>query len=161
MNQSPNALRYEGGPIARPFPNALPALLYVSVDEDVENELLLEIAQEFSDEIYKEMEEAFPNYIVSPGVWPKSEPRFIKYMMRISEAYPMDPVAREQELYALLDTKYTDAIKMGLLPPPLSRPWNMLYRMPKVMKHFQADLRELYLRYARKAQGQVPMGGVY
>jgi uncharacterized protein (DUF2236 family) len=152
VNSNPDALRYEGGPLAKPFPNALPALLYVSVDEDVENEILLEIAEEFSDEIYEEMESAFPNYIVSPGVWPKSEARFQRYMLRIFEAYPMDPLGRENELYSLLDTKYTEAIKMGLLPPPLSRPWNTLYRMPKIMLHFQKDIRELYLRFARKQQ---------
>jgi uncharacterized protein (DUF2236 family) len=165
VNQAPNALKYEGGPIARPFPNALPALLYVSVDESVENELLLEIAQEFDEEIYREMEEAFPNYIVSPGVWPKSEARFQRYMLRIFEAYPMDPLGRENELYQLLDTKFTEAIKMGLLPPPLSRPWNTLYRMPKIMLHFQKDLRELYLRFARKQQAIAPappqLGGGY
>jgi hypothetical protein len=27
MNQNPDALKYEGAPIARPFPNALPALV--------------------------------------------------------------------------------------------------------------------------------------
>jgi hypothetical protein len=150
MNQNPDALRYEGGPIARPFPNALPALLYVSVPEEMENELLLEIAQEFNEEIFAEMEDAFPNYVVSPGVWPKSEARLQRYLLRIYECYPNDPVAREAELYSLLDTMLVDAVKMGLVPPPMSRPWNFLIKMPKVFKHFQADFRDLWYRYMRR-----------
>lgn len=150
MNQSPDALKYQGGPIAKPFPNALPATLYVAVDETIENEILTELAQEFAEEIFAEMEDAFPHYVVSPAIWPTGEKLFQRFMLRIIQAYPTDPVARQNELYAILDTKFVDAYKMGLLPAPLSMPWAFLIKMPHIFKYYQGVFRDLYLRYARK-----------
>ena len=138
-----------------PFPNALPATLFVSVDEDEENDIIRELADEFAQEIYEELEDAFPRYVVSPAVWQKNRQRLTKYLMLIVEAYPQDAQSRLLELEMLLDTNYLDAYKMEIVPPPLSRPWNVLIMMPKIFRYFQSDLRDLYRTFM---QAQVEQG---
>ena len=139
----------------QPFPNAMPGTLFVSVDEDEENSILVELADEFAQEIYEELEDAFPRYVVSPAVWPKNRKRLEKYLMLIVEAYPQDAQARLWELEMLLDTNYLDAYKMGMVPKPMSRPWNTLIMMPKIFRFFQSDLRDLYRTFM---QSQVEQG---
>ena len=76
----------------------LPNTIYPVVTEAVENDLLLEIAREWSDAVYSEINDAFGGYIISPGV--KLPPRqlYEKLMLRIVEAYPDDPAGRMGEL---------------------------------------------------------------
>lgn len=131
-------------------------LIVPDVDEEVESEILVEIAREWAEEIYAEIDDTFPNYVVSPAVQPPPRERFQKYMLKIVEAYPNDQVGRMRELYMLLDPDYVDAYKLGLVPPPLSRPWALLIKMPRVFKDIQRDLRTCYRTWAqREMQAQV------
>ncbi|MGD9827124.1 MAG: hypothetical protein AB7E70_20200 [Hyphomicrobiaceae bacterium] len=137
-------------PASQPFPQQLPPNLYVDLPEEEENDVLLELAEEMGKEFIESLEEAFPDYIISPAFWPKREKRLQNYLTLIAQAYPTDEAARLQELYVILDTKTPDAVRMGLIPPPISQPWDFLILVPPIFKHFQRDLRDLYLHYARK-----------
>lgn len=114
------------------------------VDEDVDNALLKELAGEIAEEIYAEIEEAFPDYEMSPMLHLPPQQRFAKYMLRLVEAYPYDEEARLFELNNLLNPDYIDLIKTGVLPPPLSKPWVLLIHIPKVFRKVQSDLRQVY-----------------
>lgn len=141
-------------PASKPFPQQLPANLFVDVDEDVENDIIVELAEELGKEFIESLEEAFPGYIISPAIWPPREDRLRNYLLHIAEAYPTDEQARMTELFALLDTNVCDAVKLGLIPPPVSQPWDFLILIPPIFKHFQKDFRDLYLKYARKLDEQ-------
>ena len=130
----------------------MPDTLLPNVPENVENEIMQEIAQEFARDVYSEIDDAFPNYILSPSVALPPRERFQKYMQRLVEAYPMDEAARMSELRWLLNTEYIDAYKQGLAPAPLAMPFRVLIHVPKIMKKIQADLRSCYLTWARRAE---------
>lgn len=121
------------------------------VDEDVDNQILKELASELAEEIYAEIDEAFPGYEMSPMLSLPPRERYQKYLLRIFEAYPNDEMARLYELNNLLNPDYMDLIKAGVLPPPLSLPWVVLVRVPKVFREVQRDLREVYKTNIQKA----------
>lgn len=129
---------------------AFPLTVYPSISEEVENQLMVELAQEFADEIFSELEETFPGYILSPSVELPPRERLERYLLRLLEAYPQDEMGRMAELYMVLDTDYVDKFKQGLYPPPLALPWRSLVRVPRVFKFMQQDLRRVYLAYAKK-----------
>lgn len=117
---------------------------------EVENEILRELAKEMSEEVFANLEAAFPRYIISPAVELPPRDRLERYLMRILEAYPADEVGRMNELANLLNPEYVDLYKQGLVAPPLSRPWNTLIHIPKVFEDIQRDLRSCYRAWAQK-----------
>ena len=126
------------------------ASLTIDLGEEEENALLLEIATEWADELYETIDDAYPHLIMSPGVHLTGRDAFERFMLRIVEAYPTDPIGRQNELAYLLSDEYTTHIKAQLLPPPLSRPWSVLWRVPKIMRRLQSEFRDLYRRYGER-----------
>ena len=119
--------------------NALYELITPVVDEAEENVILRESLGELRDELYREMEDAFPNLLVSPGTDATGEQRLRNYMLKIVAAYPEDEQGRLTELYQLLDPDYLRAYKLGLLPAPLAHPWSVFIKVPWLFAKVQTD----------------------
>lgn len=133
-----------------PFPDSL----LPNVSDEDENEILKEIAKEFAEDVYAEIEAAFPRYVLSPSVELPPRERLEKYLMRILEAYPQDEMGRMMELNNLLNSDFVDLYKQGLVPPPLSMPWRVLIHVPRIFKDIQKDLRNCYRTWAQREMGK-------
>lgn len=125
------------------------------VDEAEDNRILISLLESWldpkSDEnIWREMERAWENYVVSPIVWPESGERLQKYLMQIVMAYPDDAYARQAEVYALLDDNYFDLVRAGAIPRSLVPFWATLSLIPKVGETFRRDFSRLYRREMRR-----------
>lgn len=128
----------------------LPDNIAVSVPEEVETQILHELGQEMAEEIYREIDDAFPNYVISPAVQLPPRERLQKYLLRIVEAYPADETARLVELNNLLNPDFIDMYKAGVVPAPLSMPWAVVVHVPKIFKRLQTDFRQAYKAWAQK-----------
>ena len=104
------------------------------------------------EENQRRIEQMFPKLLIAPGIDAGAEVRLSRYMMKIMEAYPDDEQGRINELYALLDPDYLKAIKLGLLPPPMARPWSVIIKLPWLFVNRQQDLRALYRRFVRELE---------
>jgi hypothetical protein len=129
--------------------NALYEAIIPVVSEQEKVEIWRGVALKMAEENQRRIKEMFPRLLVAPGIDAGGEVRLSRYMMKLIEAHPEDEDARQAELYALLDPDYLKAIKLGLLSPPLSRPWSVLVKVPWLFLNRQQDLRRLYLRHVR------------
>lgn len=129
--------------------NALYEVITPMVDEATKVQIWRDVAAQMAEENERRLKELFPKLLVAPGIDAGSEVRLSRYMMKLMDAYPDDEVARMDELYALLDPDYLKAIKLGLLPPPLSRPWSVIIKIPWLFENRQRDLHNLYRRFVR------------
>ena len=132
-----------------PAYNALYEAIIPVVTEEQKVEIWRGVAARMAEENQRRLKELFPRLLIAPGIMPSDSGRLAKYMLKLMEAYPDDEQARTDELYALLDPNYLKAIKLGLLPPPQSRPWSVIIKVPWLFLNRQQDLRALYRRYIR------------
>lgn len=140
------------------MPSFNPAFQLITprVDEATENRILLDVSERLVKEMYEELEHTFREGFLAPGIRPSDERRLTNYLLKIAQAYPEDEQGRLTELSMMLDPDYVKAYKLGLVPPPLSHPWTVFIRVPWLFTKTQQDFRALYLRYARKTEGQPP-----
>lgn len=132
----------------------VPRQIVPDVSEEVENQIIAEVAQEFADELKADIKAAYPDYVIAPAIKLPNRERLQRYMYFIWQAYPEDPLGRQEELAFLLNKDYLELIKGGYAPPPLSRPWAQLVGISFVFRDLQADLRELMSNFMRSDRGK-------
>lgn len=122
------------------FPAIVPG-----VDTGTANRNVREVAEEMAELLSPDnIKAAFPGYIVSPAVALPPRERFERYMLALVQAYPLDEAGRMQEMAYLLDPDYINLIQQALVPLPLSLPWSVLARFPRIFKDIQRDLQSTY-----------------
>ena len=151
--------------------NALYEVITPMVDETTKVQIWRDVAAQMGEENERRLKELFPKLLVAPGIDGGEQARLKNYMEKIDFAYTeqpsIDPETGKEtpfppgyvpyydaqgsndELYALLDLDYLKAIKLGLLPPPLSRPWSVIIKIPWLFENRQRDLHNLYRRFVR------------
>lgn len=117
------------------------------LEAEVENRLIMEVAQEIADELHAWTKDTIENP-PSPAVKLKPREQFERFMMNFVQVYPNDPELRMMELEMILNVEYIDLYREAMMPAPSVMPWAGLTLYPFAFRLLADEFRALYKEYA-------------
>ena len=132
-------------------PDQVALLIVPHLTEEEWKQVALSAVQLEVEAMNREIDAFFDNLDHLPPQ--KMRQRFMLYLITDHQG---DAAAAAIEFDWLMRPDYLDAIKMGLAPPPISRPWTTLLGIPRIFRKVQ-----VFFRRAMKSNAETANAGLY
>ena len=96
-----------------------------------------QVVQELADELYEDIDAAYEDLVISPGVALKPRERLQRYLTLLGPTWTVD-------MPLLLEEDYVALYKRGLAPPIMAMPWAALQQFPRIFERIRKDFVHLY-----------------